>query len=463
MKHKKRLGFTTKYTVIFCAVLLAVNAIIGVITMNQSGDSLKTLIRKHMLAVTDTASALVDGDMIESFTEDDVGSDDFRGIADILTTVKNAQKDSDIKYIYITKKSGDEFVFVVDPDPENPADFGEEVVYTPAQDVAWSGTPEIDSEPMEDEWGYYYSAWSPIFNSDGKVVGIVGIDFAADWFNAQIGAHTRSVVIISLLSLIAGSAVVVILTSKLRRRFRALNGELSILSADLEQLSEQIIDSPDAEIKAEDQPAEEDVGDDTIMALSAKIRSMQVKLKGYLRYIHEQAYTDSMTSVGNKTAYLDFLKELNREIEEGEVRFALAIFDINGLKATNDNLGHEIGDLLITDSAEFICRVFPNDRIFRIGGDEFVAVAYNCTEKELEKRFETLEELIGEFNKEEKPYGIALSLSHGGTEYIPGEDAEYKDVFRRADRNMYENKANYYRLTGGISHNSGLDKDLPTE
>lgn len=460
MKQRKKLSIATQYTVIICVFLLLVNAALGGILMDQSSSSMKTLIRKHMIAVSSTAASLINGDTVNTLTAEDVGGEVYNDICRTLTSVIELQKDQDIKYIYIVKKVGDDFIFIVDPDPVDPAAFGETCVATDARESAWNGVPDVDKEAVADRWGTFYTAWSPIKDSSGNIVAIIGTDFVPDWYDSQITSHTISVIISGVISLVIGGMVVFILTVRLRRRFRVLDNELSVLSNDLNELSAEIYDCPDDAGNAEYNNITAD-DSDAIMNMSGRIRSMQVKLKNYLMYIHEQAYTDSMTSVGNKTAYIDRIKELNGEIESGSAAFALAIFDINGLKNANDNYGHEVGDNIITDTAEIICRVFPNDLVFRIGGDEFVAVAYSCTEEELLARFGQLDTEIAAFNAESKQYEPDLSLSHGGAAFIKGEDREFKDVFRRADKNMYENKADHYRRTGEEQHSSEASDELP--
>lgn len=454
------MSLTTQLTVIICVFLLAVNAALGLILMSQSGSSLKTLIRNHMIAVSSTAASLINGDTVDALTAEDVGGDIYNDICRTLTTVINVQKDQDIKYIYIVKKVGDEFIFIVDPDPEEPAAFGETCVYTDARESAWNGVPDVDSEAVEDRWGCFYTAWSPIKDSSGKTVAIIGTDFVPDWYDDQITSHTISVLISAFLSLFLGGIVVFILASKIRRRFSEMNNELTVLSGDLNELSAEINDCPE-DVAGDDADRAEDENADAIVSMSVRIRSMQVKLKKYLVYIHEQAYTDSMTSVGNKTAYIDRIKELNEEIANGNADFALAIFDINGLKNANDNYGHEVGDSIITDTADKICKVFPNDPVFRIGGDEFVAVAYSCSEEELFSRFGALDSEIAAFNAGDKEYEPDLSLSHGGAVFEKGTDVEFRDVFRRADKSMYEDKADHYRRTGEEQHSSEASDELP--
>ncbi len=52
---------------------------------------------------------------------------------------------------------------------------------------------------------------------------------------------------------------------------------------------------------------------------------------------------------------------------------ALFMIDLNGLKNVNDNKGHEAGDKMICNAAQYIKNVFGSSgRVFRIGGDEFI-------------------------------------------------------------------------------------------
>lgn len=444
MKHK-HLSLTTKYIAVACTLLLAVNAVLGVLLTVQSGNSMKDALSKHMLAVANTAASSVDGDFAAALTADDVGSEEYVRVADTLNMIVEVQRDSDIKYIYLVKRLDGRYVFILDPDPDDPADYGEEVVTTPAQDTAWEGTAAIDPEPLEDEWGCFYTAWSPIYDSAGEVVSMVGVDFAADWYDAQISSQARTVIIAIIFSLSIGALTMFLLTIQLRRRFKTLNSEISVLSDDVGMLSEEIKAGPGYSVATANEETSEDAeGGDTIGDLSVKVRSMQTELKDYITYMHAQAYTDSMTGSANKTAYLDKIKEINAEINAGDASFAVAVFDVNGLKSTNDNFGHECGDRIITDTAEVIRRVFPSTEVYRIGGDEFIAVVEGMNQGELDERFAKLDEEIERFNREEKTYSMTLSFSHGGSTYRPGEDAAFKAVFKRADEEMYKNKAKHY-------------------
>ncbi|MBR4439578.1 MAG: GGDEF domain-containing protein [Clostridia bacterium] len=447
-QRKHRLTLTTKYVMILCTLLLVLNVTLGLILMSRSGKSMKEMIRRNMLSIADTVAAALDGDALASVTEASVGTEEYNEIYSALYNVAQAQKNnSDIKYIYTAKKEGDKFVFLIDPDPVDPGLYGEEVVYTPSQTTAWNGVSTVDEDTYQDDWGSFYTAWSPVRNSTGKVVALVGVDFVADWFDQQIVSHTIFVIIGSVASLVAGAAIMALMASQLRRRIREVNGELLTLSDNVEKLTDEIRVRPGDEGKSLYE-CDKDYGSDGIGELRGKIHAMQHKLKAYMDYAHEQAYTDSMTGVGNKTAYLERVKEINSRINNGTADFAIVVFDVNGLKNTNDNYGHECGDRIITDTAAAIRRVFGDEQIYRIGGDEFIAILGSITEEELEARLKELQGIVENFNKHEKRYAMTLSFSGGGAVYRPGEDAAFKEVFKRADEAMYNNKGNYYKQFG---------------
>ena len=178
---------------------------------------------------------------------------------------------------------------------------------------------------------------------------------------------------------------------------------------------------------------------------NVKLEDANSQLAEANRRLSELAITDALTGICNKAAYLDHIHELDDRIKAGEAVFSVAVFDLNGLKAINDNYGHECGDIAIKDTAKVLISVFGREKLYRIGGDEFIAVLNNKTQDETEHLFRLVELALIEENKTEKAYKTALSLSKGCSEYQAERDNGYRDVFRRADKAMYEDKAEYYR------------------
>ncbi len=184
---------------------------------------------------------------------------------------------------------------------------------------------------------------------------------------------------------------------------------------------------------------------DEIGMLAKSVSKMELEMKDYFSYIHSQAFMDAMTGVGNKAAYMDLVKLLDRKITEGMAEFIVVVFDVNGLKNVNDNLGHEYGDMLICDAADIMKRVFSTENVFRIGGDEFIVVIENEGEEDIKAYFAAFDEEVVMFNENNVRYNNKLAVSKGGACYDSKLDTTYKSVFKRADEIMYLDKKEFYK------------------
>lgn len=148
------------------------------------------------------------------------------------------------------------------------------------------------------------------------------------------------------------------------------------------------------------------------------------------------ALTDSLTGVKSKHAYKLMEKTIDEQIANGTVQdFAIAVCDINDLKVMNDDYGHNAGDDLIRASSKIICDLFRHSPVFRIGGDEFVAV---LTGGDYEVRRELIEELAKTAERNVREGGPVVA--GGLAQYNPAEDTCVHEVFERADACMYINK-----------------------
>lgn len=152
----------------------------------------------------------------------------------------------------------------------------------------------------------------------------------------------------------------------------------------------------------------------------------------------ELAYTDPLTGVKNKHAYVEFESKTDELIREDKIDvFGLAVFDLNDLKLINDTFGHEAGDEYIIESCRLIQSIFPNTTMYRFGGDEFIIMLEGET---YENRFKLLDEfnaIIDENNvKDDRAPIIAAGISN----YVRGSDNTLRTVFLRADERMYARK-----------------------
>lgn len=156
-----------------------------------------------------------------------------------------------------------------------------------------------------------------------------------------------------------------------------------------------------------------------------------------------ESTTDKLTHCHNRRAYENELMHYADTLPGDD--FVFVSMDVNGLKMINDTLGHAAGDELLMGAAECMQRCFgPYGRIYRMGGDEFVALLFASADKteEIKADFEkTICEWSGELVTE-------LSISCGYVTKREFPDATVKEMARFADERMYESKEKYYQLSG---------------
>ena len=151
---------------------------------------------------------------------------------------------------------------------------------------------------------------------------------------------------------------------------------------------------------------------------------------------HTLALTDPLTGVKSKHAFLLKQKEVDAAIEEGTAgEYAVVVCDVNGLKMINDTLGHKAGDEYIMNASRVVCNIFQHSPVYRVGGDEFVAVLKG---HDYLVRKELVQELHDRSVENIATKGVVIS--GGLSEYEPEKDATFHDAFERADALMYEEK-----------------------
>lgn len=148
------------------------------------------------------------------------------------------------------------------------------------------------------------------------------------------------------------------------------------------------------------------------------------------------AYTDPLTNIKNKHAYVEEEERIDKLIAKGEMDdFAVIVFDLNGLKSINDTKGHDAGDVYIVDACRTIEQYYDKESLYRFGGDEFVAIITGEKYKNRMKILNDFERYIDSCLHTDKPI-----ISSGMSRYKKGTDNTYHAVFYRADRIMYSRK-----------------------
>ena len=442
---KRSLNQKNKYMLLLLAFIFVVNVSLGVALTRESSVAMKEQIQARMLDVSNVAASMIDGDVLATIQKDDFYSPEYQDIKD---TMRHFQDNVELRYIYCVRKVGEnEFIFTIDAETEDPADFGEPVVYTDALYRASLGEAAVDSEPYADRWGRFYSSYSPVFSSQNEVAGIVAVDFDARWYEGNIRRQQLTVFINACLSVGLGFLIVLAILSQSKKRVQSIYVKLNNLSHGIETIADELSEGNSLAklelIKNEEKAKAYSHGE--IDAIEKKILYLQEFVSAQIVNVKSKAYIDGLTGLANRTAYLEYAGQLDDQIKSGSAHFWIAMFDLNGLKALNDTQGHDKGDLMLMESAALFKKAFGKEKLFRIGGDEFVVIIEGKTVPEVERLFEEFGELVSAKNSGNE---LISSISKGYAEFDPDCDKCFKDTFTRADKAMYADKKAYYEKFG---------------
>ena len=160
---------------------------------------------------------------------------------------------------------------------------------------------------------------------------------------------------------------------------------------------------------------------------------------------------DILTGARNRRAF-----DSHKAILVSDKNYVLVVFDINGLKLVNDNLGHEQGDKLIMGIADvLIASFFDIGKVYRIGGDEFCVICDEKSEEYIKEALENVEQNISKANRNRKDR-LTLSVSYGWEIHKAHDERDYNEMFNVADGRMYEMKQEFYKRNGGGRTGSNL-------
>ncbi len=140
------------------------------------------------------------------------------------------------------------------------------------------------------------------------------------------------------------------------------------------------------------------------------------------------ADTDPLTGLLNRRAFLD--RAIGREGEQ-----ALHVLDLDHFKAVNETIGHDGGDEVLRVVARVLRASVPSDALVaRIGGEEFALVV--AADRPLDPG-----SVLERLRAERMPFDLAVTASIGSCTGPLGSEIDWKKLYRRADRALYDAKA----------------------
>ena len=146
--------------------------------------------------------------------------------------------------------------------------------------------------------------------------------------------------------------------------------------------------------------------------------------------------TDMLTGLLSRNAMDARVEALSRSGEEAPCGMGVVFADMNGLKHVNDSQGHLAGDQMLKNAAMILQSTFGGDEIYRVGGDEFLALLHDTDEESLLRK-------IAEIKKKENLFeNVSFAVGYS----LLDRASDISQALSRADARMYEDKENCYRM-----------------
>ncbi len=152
------------------------------------------------------------------------------------------------------------------------------------------------------------------------------------------------------------------------------------------------------------------------------------------------AHYDQLTKIPNRYLLLDRVEHLIAQSERNKSTFALLYIDLDKFKSINDTKGHAFGDQVLIETALRLKQSIRNsDTVARIGGDEFVLLLENISNKDdVSTMIETLtKELNRAYTINDEKFEVSCSI---GVAIYPDEGITTDTLLATADIAMYKAK-----------------------
>lgn len=184
-----------------------------------------------------------------------------------------------------------------------------------------------------------------------------------------------------------------------------------------------------------------------ISQLATQLNSMRSKLKDQkkdlelaLERIQELATRDELTGLFNRRQILQVLGEHAARCDRGVVKFWVAVLDLDHFKRINDTWGHGVGDEVLRSFAQMAAGVLrETDVIGRWGGEEFLVIMLSVPPHDPLAGLHRLRSKLADAPVSQAVPELRVTFSAGLAAY--GEYSEVKDAIERADRALYQAKA----------------------
>jgi diguanylate cyclase (GGDEF)-like protein len=377
------------WLVFIVASLAAAVVLVSIVAIPQwlSKQARWEALRSHVGEMGRVAASVIDGDLHRQLLDPTTYRDELYARA-LKPLVRLHSAYPDIFYLYTMVDRGGVAYFVLDtatsPDLRTdhklrPSAYNERFEVRAANNDDWlarvaAGNTYVTPTFEEDDFGTFLTAHAPIYDSESRYSGFVGVDFDVQYYLTR-EARFRSIAIATL-----GAALVLAL------------------------------------------------------AIGYLLARYYSAMHGRMQQLYDSSIRDSLTGLLNRRGALDTIGKSS--LARHPTSNAMLIVDIDNLKIINDLRGHANGDAAIALTALAVREsIRAGDECARFGGDEFLIFAPDC---DSDKAAEIARTIIARLSRQSMSLaGARVSVSIGIV-VQDGAHADFAQMYRDADTALYQ-------------------------
>ena len=177
--------------------------------------------------------------------------------------------------------------------------------------------------------------------------------------------------------------------------------------------------------------------------ISWSFMGLLIKLDKLEKEMNVQATHDELTGLLNRRAFLQSCESIHNLAIRNKQSYCLLVIDLDYFKEINDKYGHPCGDLTLATLGQLLFSISrKSDVIARLGGEEFGFLLPDTNKKQAMEYAQKVHDNINalEVNYDNKLIKITVSI--GISMNAANEDLFLEDIYKQADKALYDAKHN---------------------
>ena len=226
MEEKTRkLSIKTKILIPAILLIVLICVVLGIASYQEIHEGMVAMGVEEAQMAAKIAVTVADGDLVEQIQP---GCEDTEAYQTLLTELRAVQESYGIAYLYTVYTDGSKLYYGVDTDrSELQAEAGQEFEksYEMLSPV-FQGEDYVQDYIDYSEYGDVISVYTPIRNSAGEIVAILGSDYDASNVVEKLNTTTKQVILIAVICLVAAIAIFSIVVGRISKSLRTVDKKI---------------------------------------------------------------------------------------------------------------------------------------------------------------------------------------------------------------------------------------------